>query len=164
MVKPMYKYFICLVSISAYEGADYVVGVFDDLSLATTAKETFVNSLASTEDQFLNIISTDDKKIDIIKESKIVEYESLRQLLSPIYITSVFNEGFGQIYRKIDSILDSKEAAQLKIKALELKAEEITSSFPEYYSLEKLEINQLNSLSVSQWLEHDYFGDDDYLV
>ncbi|MCW2254678.1 hypothetical protein M2263_000769 [Providencia alcalifaciens] len=160
----MYKYFICLVSISSYEGADYVVGIFDDLSLATTAKEAFVNSLTSAEEQFINIVSTDDKNTNVIKEPKVVEYKSLCQLLSPIYITSIFNEGFGQIYRKIDSILDSKEAAQLKIKALELKAEEITPSFPEYFSLEKLEINQLNRQSISQWLEHDYFGDDDYLV
>lgn len=160
----MYNYFICLVTIPAYDGADYVVGIFDDSSFAEVAKETFVSYLTSVDDQSLNIVSTDDKKIVTIKEIKIIEYKSLRQLVSPVYIASIFNEGFGQTYRKIDAILDSKEAALQKIKALELKAEEIVPTFPEYYSLEKIEINQLNGQSVIKWLENDYFGDDDYLV
>lgn len=150
--------------VSAYEGADYVVGVFDDLSLAKIAQETFIKDLSSIEGESPSIIRTNDKKIVEIKNIKIVEYENQYQLVNHIYIASIFNEGFGQIYRHIDSILGSKEAAQKKIKILELKSTENEPTFPEYYSIEKLKINQLNKRSLNQWLENDYFDNDDYLT
>ncbi|PHM69489.1 hypothetical protein [Xenorhabdus sp. KJ12.1] len=161
----MHNYFICLVAISPYEGADYVIGVFDELALAEQAKAQFSAILSTNEKGGLEMLKESENRLIEIEEVKIVEHQSDTLFTKPIYIASLFKEGFGQTIRVIEAIVEPHDAALQKIKELEARSDASEPTFPEYFSLEKLVINQLNPQSANQWLENDYFGDvDDYLV
>ncbi len=41
---------------------------------------------------------------------------------------------------------------------------ESDASFPEYFSIEKLQANQINTKTLAQWLDDDFFGDDNRLL
>ncbi|MEQ5092927.1 hypothetical protein [Proteus terrae] len=153
---------LCVVGISGYEGADFILGAFDNEDIAEKAKTTFIRD-NQNEDNQVKILAEKDRWIEV-KEVKLDSFSCDIPLSDFYYIVSRFSEGFGQIYRDIEAIFDNYENALVKLEQLEKEHDESDSSFPEYFAIEKLQANQINAKTVTQWLADDFFGDDNRLL
>lgn len=153
---------LCVVGISGYEGPDFILGAFDNEDIAEKAKTTFIRDNQS-EDNQVKILAEKDRWIEV-EEVKLDSFSCDIPLSDFYYIVSRFSEGFGQIYRDIEVIFDKYENALVKLEQLEKEYDESDGSFPEYFAIEKLQANQINDRTVTQWLADDFFGDDNRLL
>lgn len=153
---------LCIVGISGYEGPDFILGAFDNEDIAEKAKTTFIRENKS-EDNQVKVLAEQDRWIEV-EEVKLDSFSSDIPLSDFYYLVSRFSEGFGQIYRDIEAIFDNYENALVKLEQLEKEYEESDASFPEYFAIEKLQANQINAKTVTQWLADDFFGDDNRLL
>lgn len=159
----MNTFFLCVIKISGYDGPDFVLGVFDSLELAEKAKEEFIKT-NQTDDKKLKVLTEQERwiELDAIQINRYVGNNSIADIH---YIVSRFSEGFGQIYREInDIIFNNYDEALAKLKLFEKEYDEQESSFSEYFAIEKMYCNQINTKTVAQWLNGDFFGDDDYFL
>ncbi|QIG06183.1 hypothetical protein [Proteus sp. ZN5] len=153
---------LCVVGISGYEGPDFILGIFDNEDAAEKAKTTFIRENQS-EDNQVKVLAEQDRWIDV-EEVKIDSFSCDIPLSDFYYLVSRFSEGFGQIYRDIEAIFDNYENALIKLEQLEKEYDESDASFPEYFAIEKLQVNQINAKTVTQWLDDEFFGDDNRLL
>lgn len=153
---------LCIVGISGYEGPDFILGAFDNEDIAEKAKTTFIRENQS-EDNQVKVLAEQDRWIEV-EEVKLDSFSCDIPLSDFYYLVSRFSEGFGQIYRDIEAIFDNYENALVKLEQLEKEYEESDASFPEYFAIEKLQANQINTKTVTQWLADDFFGDDKRLL
>ncbi|MEQ5393915.1 hypothetical protein ABN236_17745 [Proteus sp. fly-1013] len=153
---------LCIVGISGYEGPDFILGAFDNEDIAEKAKTTFIRENQS-EDNQVKVLAEQDRWIEV-EDVKLDSFSCDIPLSDFYYLVSRFSEGFGQIYRDIEAIFDNYEDALVKLEQLEKEYEESDASFPEYFAIEKLQANQINTKTVTQWLADDFFGDDKRLL
>lgn len=153
---------LCIVGISGYEGPDFILGAFDNEDIAEKAKTTFIRENKS-EDNQVKVLAEQDRWIEV-EDVKLDSFSCDIPLSNFYYLVSRFSEGFGQIYRDIEAIFDNYEDALVKLEQLEKEYEESDASFPEYFAIEKLQANQINTKTVTQWLADDFFGDDKRLL
>lgn len=153
---------LCIVGISGYEGPDFILGAFDNEDIAEKAKTTFIRENKS-EDNQVKVLAEQDRWIEV-EEVKLDSFSCDIPLSDFYYLVSRFSEGFGQIYRDIEAIFDNYEDALVKLEQLEKEYDESDASFPEYFAIEKLQANQINTKTVTQWLADDFFGDDKRLL
>lgn len=153
---------LCVVGISGYEGPDFILGAFDNEDIAEKAKTTFIRENQS-EDNQVKVLAEQDRWIEV-EEVKLDSFSCDIPLSDFYYIVSRFSEGFGQIYRDIEAIFDNYENALVKLEQLEKEYDGSDASFPEYFAIEKLQANQINTKTVTQWLADDFFGDDNRLL
>ncbi|HEK2896529.1 hypothetical protein [Proteus terrae] len=153
---------LCVVGISGYEGPDFILGAFDNEDAAEKAKTTFIRENQS-EDNQVKVLAEQDRWIEV-EDVKLNSFSCDIPLSDFYYLVSRFSEGFGQIYRDIEAIFDNYENALIKLEQLEKEYEGSDASFPEYFAIEKLQANQINTKTVTQWLADDFFGDDNRLL
>lgn len=153
---------LCIVGISGYEGPDFILGAFDNEDIAEKAKTTFIRENKS-EDNQVKVLAEQDRWIEV-EEVKLDSFSCDIPLSDFYYLVSRFSEGFGQIYRDIEAIFDNYEDALVKLEQLEKEYDESDASFPEYFAIEKLQANQINTKTVTQWLADGFFGDDKRLL
>ncbi|HEJ9484840.1 TPA: hypothetical protein SMM93_003861 [Proteus mirabilis] len=153
---------LCIVGISGYEGPDFILGAFDNEDIAEKAKTTFIRENQSDDNQ-VQILAEQDRWIEV-EDVKLDSFSCDIPLSDFYYLVSRFSEGFGQIYRDIEAIFDNYENALVKLEQLEKEYDESDASFPEYFAIEKLQANQINAKTVTQWLADDFFGDDKRLL
>lgn len=153
---------LCVVGISGYEGPDFILGAFDNEDTAEKAKTTFIGENQS-EDNQVKVLAEQDRWIEV-EDVKLNSFSCDIPLSDFYYLVSRFSEGFGQIYRDIEAIFDNYENALIKLEQLEKEYEGSDASFPEYFAIEKLQANQINTKTVTQWLADDFFGDDNRLL
>ncbi|QIF94071.1 hypothetical protein [Proteus vulgaris] len=154
--------YLCIIGISGYEGPDFILGAFDNRDIAEKAKMTFIKDNQNEENQ-VKVLTEKDRWIEV-EEVKLSSFSCDIPLSDFYYIISRFSEGFGQIYRDIEAIFDNYENALSKLEQLEKEYNESDASFPEYFAIEKLQSNQVNAKTVTQWLASDFFGDDNRLL
>ncbi|MEQ4921892.1 hypothetical protein [Proteus hauseri] len=155
--------YLCVIGISGYDGPNFVLGIFDDVALAQAAQQAFIQTY-KTENNTLEVLTQRERWIEL-EEIKISEHLcDISQTGAYYYIVSRFSEGFGQIYRDIDAIFDSYNDALNKLLLLEKAFDEEEASFPEYFAIEKFEINKINDKTIPQWLAGDFFGDDKHCL
>lgn len=154
--------YLCIIGISGYEGPDFILGAFDNRDVAEKAKMTFIKDNQNEENQ-VKVLTEKDRWIEV-EEVKLNSFSCDIPLSDFYYIISRFSEGFGQIYRDIEAIFDNYENALSKLEQLEKEYNESDASFPEYFAIEKLQSNQVNAKTVTQWLASDFFGDDNRLL
>lgn len=154
--------YLCIIGISGYEGPDFILGAFDNRDVAEKAKMTFIKDNQNEENQ-VKVLTEKDRWIEV-EEVKLSSFSCDIPLSDFYYIISRFSEGFGQIYRDIEAIFDNYENALSKLEQLEKEYNESDASFPEYFAIEKLQSNQVNAKTVTQWLASDFFGDDNRLL
>ncbi|QPN88989.1 hypothetical protein [Proteus vulgaris] len=154
--------YLCIIGISGYEGPDFILGAFDNRDVAEKAKMTFIKDNQNEENQ-VKVLTEKDRWIEV-EEVKLSSFSCDIPLSDFYYVTSRFSEGFGQIYRDIEAIFDNYENALSKLEQLEKEYNESDASFPEYFAIEKLQSNQVNAKTVTQWLASDFFGDDNRLL
>ncbi len=153
---------LCIVGISGYEGPDFILGAFDNEDIAEKAKTTFIRENQSDDNQ-VQVLAEQDRWIEV-EDVKLDSFSCDIPLSDFYYLVSRFSEGFGQIYRDIEAIFDNYENALVKLEQLEKEYDESDASFPEYFAIEKLQANQINAKTVTQWLADDFFGDDNRLL
>ncbi|HEJ9626591.1 hypothetical protein [Proteus terrae] len=153
---------LCIVGISGYEGPDFILGAFDNEDIAEKAKTTFIRENQSDDNQ-VKVLAEQDRWIEV-EDVKLDSFSCDIPLSDFYYLVSRFSEGFGQIYRDIEAIFDNYENALVKLEQLEKEYDESDASFPEYFAIEKLQANQINAKTVTQWLADDFFGDDKRLL
>lgn len=153
---------LCVVGISGYEGPDFILGAFDNEDIAEKAKTTFIRENQSDDNQ-VKVLAEQDRWIEV-EDVKLDSFSCDIPLSDFYYLVSRFSEGFGQIYRDIEAIFDNYENALIKLEQLEKEYDESDASFPEYFAIEKLQANQINAKTVTQWLADDFFGDDKRLL
>ncbi|MDY3695901.1 MAG: hypothetical protein SO066_14650 [Proteus mirabilis] len=153
---------LCIVGISGYEGPDFILGAFDNEDIAEKAKTTFIRENQSDDNQ-VKVLAEQDRWIEV-EDVKLDSFSCDIPLSDFYYLVSRFSEGFGQIYRDIEAIFDNYENALIKLEQLEKEYDESDASFPEYFAIEKLQANQINAKTVTQWLADDFFGDDKRLL
>lgn len=153
---------LCIVGISGYEGPDFILGAFDNEDIAEKAKTTFIRENQSDDNQ-VKVLAEQDRWIEV-DDVKLDSFSCDIPLSDFYYLVSRFSEGFGQIYRDIEAIFDNYENALVKLEQLEKEYDESDASFPEYFAIEKLQANQINAKTVTQWLADDFFGDDNRLL
>lgn len=153
---------LCIVGISGYEGPDFILGAFDNEDIAEKAKTTFIRENQSDDNQ-VQVLAEQDRWIEV-EDVKLDSFSCDIPLSDFYYLVSRFSEGFGQIYRDIEAIFDNYENALVKLEQLEKEYDESDASFPEYFAIEKLQANQINAKTVTQWLADDFFGDDKRLL
>lgn len=153
---------LCIVGISGYEGPDFILGAFDNEDIAEKAKTTFIRENQSDDNQ-VKVLAEQDRWIEV-EDVKLDSFSCDIPLSDFYYLVSRFSEGFGQIYRDIEAIFDNYENALIKLEQLEKEYDESDASFPEYFAIEKLQANQINAKTVTQWLADDFFGDDNRLL
>lgn len=153
---------LCIVGISGYEGPDFILGAFDNEDIAEKAKTTFIRENQSDDNQ-VKVLAEQDRWIEV-EDVKLDSFSCDIPLSDFYYLVSRFSEGFGQIYRDIEAIFDNYENALVKLEQLEKEYDESDASFPEYFAIEKLQANQINAKTVTQWLADDFFGDDNRLL
>lgn len=161
-VKNMNTIYLCIVRISGYEGPDFILGAFDNKDTAEKAKTTFIKD-NQNEDNQVKVLAEKDRWIEV-EEVKLDSFSCDIPLSDFYYIISRFSEGFGQIYRDIEAIFDNYENALAKLEQLEKEYDESDASFPEYFAIEKLQANQINTKTVTQWLADDFWGDENHLL
>ncbi|MEQ4986433.1 hypothetical protein ABN080_03010 [Proteus sp. fly-1089] len=154
--------YLCIIGISDYEGPDFILGAFDNRDIAEKAKMTFIKDNQNEENQ-VKVLTEKDRWIEV-EEVKLSSFSCDIPLSDFYYVISRFSEGFGQIYRDIEAIFDNYENALSKLEQLEKEYDESDASFPEYFAIEKLQSNQVNAKTVTQWLASDFFGDDNSLL
>ncbi|MBI6527946.1 hypothetical protein JEP40_02225 [Proteus vulgaris] len=154
--------YLCIIGISGYEGPDFVLGAFDNKEIAQEAKNTFIKE-NQYDDNKIKILAENNRWIEV-DEIILKNYRCEIPLSDFYYIISRFSEGFGQIYRDIEAIFDNYENALSKLEQLEKEYEESDASFPEYFAIEKLQANQVNAKTLTQWLAGGFFGDDNRLL
>lgn len=154
--------YLCIIGISGYEGPDFILGAFDNRDVAEKAKMTFIKDNQNEENR-VKVLAEKDRWIEV-EEVKLSSFSCDIPLSDFYYIISRFSEGFGQIYRDIEAIFDNYENALSKLEQLEKEYNESDASFPEYFAIEKLQSNQVNAKTVTQWLASDFFGDDNRLL
>lgn len=154
--------YLCIIGISDYEGPDFILGAFDNRDIAEKAKMTFIKDNQNEENQ-VKVLTEKDRWIEV-EEVKLSSFSCDIPLSDFYYVISRFSEGFGQIYRDIEAIFDNYENALSKLEQLEKEYDESDASFPEYFAIEKLQSNQVNAKTVTQWLASDFFGDDNRLL
>ncbi|CRL59366.1 hypothetical protein [Proteus vulgaris] len=154
--------YLCIIGISGYEGPDFILGAFDNRDVAEKAKMTFIKDNQNEENR-VKVLAEKDRWIEV-EEVKLSSFSCDIPLSDFYYIISRFSEGFGQIYRDIEAIFDNYENALSKLEQLEKEYNESDASFPEYFAIEKLQSNQVNAKTVTQWLTSDFFGDDNRLL
>ncbi|MBG3078751.1 hypothetical protein I4632_00675 [Proteus mirabilis] len=154
--------YLCIIGISGYEGPDFILGAFDNRDVAEKAKMTFIKDNQNEENQ-VKVLTEKDRWIEV-EEVKLSSFSCDIPLSDFYYVISRFSEGFGQIYRDIEAIFDNYENALSKLEQLEKEYDESDASFPEYFAIEKLQSNQVNAKTVTQWLASDFFGDDNRLL
>lgn len=154
--------YLCIIGISDYEGPDFILGAFDNRDAAEKAKITFIKDNQNDENQ-VKVLTEKDRWIEV-EEVKLDTFSCNIPLSDFYYIVSRFSEGFGQIYRDIEVIFDNYENALSKLEQLERESDESDTSFPEYFAIEKLQANQINAKTITQWLTGDFFGDDNRLL
>ncbi|SUC00663.1 Uncharacterised protein [Proteus vulgaris] len=154
--------YLCIIGISGYEGPDFILGAFDNRDVAEKAKMTFIKDNQNEENQ-VKVLAEKDRWIEV-EEVKLSSFSCDIPLSDFYYIISRFSEGFGQNYRDIEAIFDNYENALSKLEQLEKEYNESDASFPEYFAIEKLQSNQVNAKTVTQWLASDFFGDDNRLL
>lgn len=153
---------LCIVGISGYEGPDFILGAFDNEDIAEKAKTTFIRENQSDDNQ-VKVLAEQGRWIEV-EDVKLNSFSCDIPLSDFYYLVSRFSEGFGQIYRDIEAIFDNYENALVKLEQLEKEYEGSDASFPEYFASEKLQANQINTKTVTQWLADDFFGDDNRLL
>lgn len=153
---------LCIVGISGYEGPNFILGTFDNEDAAEKARVAFIKNNQS-EDNQVEVLAEKDRWIEV-EDVKLDRFSCNIPLSDFYYIVSRFSEGFGQIYRDIEAIFDNYENALTKLEQLEKEYDESDASFPEYFAIEKLQANQINTKTVTQWLADDFFGDDNRLL
>ncbi|MEX3024958.1 hypothetical protein [Proteus sp. STS61-E] len=153
---------LCIVGISGYEGPDFILGAFDNEDIAEKAKTTFIRENQSDDNQ-VKVLAEQDRWIEV-EDVKLDSFSCDIPLSDFYYLVSRFSERFGQIYRDIEAIFDNYENALVKLEQLEKEYDESDASFPEYFAIEKLQANQINAKTVTQWLADDFFGDDKRLL
>lgn len=153
---------LCVVGISGYEGPDFILGAFDNEDAAEKAKTTFIRENQS-EDNQVKVLAEQGRWIEV-EDVKLNSFSCDIPLSDFYYLVSRFSEGFGQIYRDIEAIFDNYENALVKLEQLEKEYDESDASFPEYFAIEKLQANQINTKTVTRWLADDFFGDDNRLL
>ncbi|MEZ2683689.1 hypothetical protein ACBQ20_02565 [Proteus vulgaris] len=154
--------YLCIIGISDYEGPDFILGAFDNRDIAEKAKMAFIKDNQNEENQ-VKVLTEKDRWIEV-EEVKLSSFSCDIPLSDFYYVISRFSEGFGQIYRDIEAIFDNYENALSKLEQLEKEYDESDASFPEYFAIEKLQSNQVNAKTVTQWLASDFFGDDNRLL
>ncbi|MEQ5206008.1 hypothetical protein WMR86_09310 [Proteus vulgaris] len=154
--------YLCIIGISDYEGPDFILGAFDNRDIAEKAKMAFIKDNQNEENQ-VKVLTEKDRWIEV-EEVKLSSFSCDIPLSDFYYVISRFSEGFGQIYRDIEAIFDNYENALSKLEQLEKEYNESDASFPEYFAIEKLQSNQVNAKTVTQWLASDFFGDDNRLL
>ena len=154
--------YLCVVGISGYEGPDFILGVFENRTLVQAAQQTFIQT-HKTEDNTLKILTQRERWIEL-EELKISEHLCDISQSDFYYVVSRFSEGFGQIYRDIEAVFNSYEDALIKLQILEKEFDEQEASFPEYFAIEKFELNKINHKTIAQWLAGDFFCDDAHLL
>ncbi len=160
--KNMNTIYLCIVGISGYEGPDFILGAFDNEDAAQKAKATFIRDNQSEGNQ-VKVLTEKERWIEI-EDVKLNSFSCDIPLSDFYYPVSRFSEGFGQIYRDIEAIFDNYENALAKLVQLEKEYEGSDASFPEYFAIEKLQANQINTKTLAQWLADDFFGDDNRLL
>ena len=135
--------FILIRKISAYTGNDIVLGIF-------TEEQKAKNVLTEYRNNYLQFPELDPWK----EQAYITEHLSMEQFKISViesnnisheivYLVTKHEEGFGQIISEIDSLHTDKELAKKYCDEADEREED--SSFPTYFTYQKIIIDELGS-------------------
>lgn len=137
------NYAALMLKISEYQGPDFILGIFTDQLSAEQAAAAYPTKqfFVKIEPLGIEIISIQlDRPLDAIG-----------------FAVSKYVEGFGQTMRESLHVFDDKDSAKQYLKKLEQLAEDDPDeSFPEYFLLEEIPLNQLRDFQENTWLSGEY--------
>lgn len=144
--------FLLVRRISAYTGADVLLGVFTAASLADAARAAYLARYAAEPDSD-PWRRQGDKEDGLSADDLVVLALPGPADVTEVFVVSDYSEGFGQIDRTFDSLHASAAAADARIAALDA----VESAFPRYALRQLAPIDVL--LSDAEVDQPD-FGDD----
>ncbi len=131
--------FLIKRKISAYTYHDIIIGVFRAYNDAKKNREVYIEKCKQKDEWGEQGYREVDLEKDITIEdvSKLINKEQTEHL-KQLFVVSLFEEGFGQIVRKIDTIYTAIDEAEKYVEEKESKDLEYE---PGYYKVETIEIN-----------------------
>lgn len=129
--------------ISPYNNSNLIIGIFYSEKEAFFAKQKYIEKISQNDkwkDQAYKEVNLDiDLKIIDVTDLSNFDFQEKRNL-KQLFIINLFEEGFGQIIRKIKHICSNKNESNSLIQKLN---EEEPEYEPSWYEVEKIEINKI---------------------
>ena len=141
----MPEFYVLLRRISAYSGADIVLGVFPKLTAAESARDAY---LIRYQDPWHE---QSYKTAGLAVDDLVIERHESDSLRDPstneLSLISVYFDGFGQLVRKIDSLHSDRSVAEQRRERIEYEMEHATEPFdaPNHCVIQTIRVGDIQS-------------------
>lgn len=142
-------FYILIRKISNYDGADLLLGIFDDRAKAEQCRADYLTRLKKTSDPWAKQSYRDvSPQEDTVIEAFEFSLDKSGAVAQTIYLVSQYQEGFGQIIRNYVGAFVTASEAEEYSERLDSDEEQ---SFPHYCLVDQIVLNEFIQPDYAKW-------------